>query len=52
MMAQMSQVDSVCGEKTCLSHMYNTSVRDKHTLDTHKVSSFDSLKVRILTGKY
>ena len=26
----MSQVDSVCTEKTRLSHMFNTSVCDKH----------------------
>ena len=30
----MSQVDSVCTEKTCLSHMYDTSVCDKHTLSS------------------
>ena len=31
----MSQVDSVCGEKSCLSQMYNTSVRDKDTLSSY-----------------
>ena len=30
----MSQVDSVCAEKTCLSHMYNTSQFDKHMLSS------------------
>ena len=28
----MSQVDSVYTEKTCLSHMLDNSVCDKHTL--------------------
>ena len=42
---QMSQVGSVHTEKTCLSHMYDTSLCDQHNveqLDIHKVSSFDS----------
>ena len=30
----MSQVDCVCGEKICLSHIYNTSACDKHTLSS------------------
>ena len=30
----MSQVDNVCAEKTYLSHMYNTSAFDKHTLSS------------------
>ena len=30
----MSQIDSVCAEKTCLSHMYDTSVCDKHMLSS------------------
>ena len=31
-MVQMSQVDSVCTEKTCVSHMYNTSVCHQNIL--------------------
>ena len=42
----MSQIDSFCAEKTCLSRMYNTSVCAQHMLgnqlDAHKVSCFDS----------
>ena len=30
----MSQVDSVCAEKTCLSHMYDTTVCDKLMLSS------------------
>ena len=30
----MSQVVNVCAEKTCLSHMYDTSACDKHTLSS------------------
>ena len=33
-MVQMSQFDSVYTEKTCLSHMFDTSVGDKHTLNS------------------
>ena len=29
---QMSQADSVCAEKTCVSHMYDTSVCNQHML--------------------
>ena len=28
----MNQADSLCTEKTCLNHMYDTSVCDKHML--------------------
>ena len=40
----MNQVDSVCTEKTCLSHMYDTKVYNQNIekLNTHKVGSFDS----------
>ena len=42
----MSYVDSGCTEKTCLSHMYDTSAcnqqLDVEQLDTYKVSSVDS----------
>ena len=30
---QMSQVDSACTKKTCLSYMYNTSVCNQHLLN-------------------
>ena len=30
----MSQGDSVCAEKTCLSHMYDTIVCDKRILSS------------------
>ena len=33
-MVQMSQFDSVCTEKTCLSHMFDTSVGAKHALNS------------------
>ena len=53
----MSQSDSVCTEKTCLTHIYDTSVCDKHTfssymLDTHKLSSFYSCGILSLNSTY
>ena len=33
-MVQMSQFDSVCTKKTCLSHMFDISVGAKHTLNS------------------
>ena len=33
----MSQVDSVCADKTCLNHMYNTSVSNQHMLNNYMV---------------
>ena len=41
----MNEADSVCIEKTCLSHMCDTSVCNYHmlsNLDIHNVSRFDS----------
>ena len=43
---QMSQVDSVCTEKTCLSHMDMPSAYIEQ-LDTHEVSSFTSCYVKL-----
>ena len=51
----MSQVGSVCTQRTCLSHMYDTIVCDKHKieqLDTHKVISFDSCHILNLNSTY
>ena len=42
----MSQVDSVCTEKTCLSHMDMPSAYIEQ-LDTHEVSSFTSCYVKL-----
>ena len=33
----MSQVDSVCADKTCLSHMYNTSLSNQHMSNNYMV---------------
>ena len=30
----MSHADSVCAEKTCLSHIYDTSVCDRYILNS------------------
>ena len=42
----MSQVDSVCTEKTCLSHMHTLSAYVE-LLDTHEVISFTSCYVKL-----
>ena len=31
----MSQIDIVCTEKTCLSHMYDTNVCNQHILSNY-----------------
>ena len=48
----MSQVDSVCSEKTCLSHMLDNSVSVIVQLHTHKVSSFDGCHILNLNSTY
>ena len=53
----MSQADSFYAEKTCLSHMYNTSVCNQHVeqVDTNQVSSsyscYSKLKFHFLMLK-
>ena len=51
----MSQVDSVCIKKTCLSHLYKTAVYDKHTVEQlhmEKVIIFESCHVLSLNSTY
>ena len=46
---QMSQVEGFCTEKTCLSHMYDTSVCGQHMLNNQIHIKLVVLMVAILS---